>query len=336
MLVGMRAAIFTSRLPGRRRQESRRHPPTRKLPRRSPNGWTGQSRPSSTTTTSRRSTATSAPVSRRCAAVRHGEIDAVICWHPDRLYRRVRDLRRPVDITDRGVQIASVNGGELDLSNSTAGCWRPSWDRWPNRKAHTKGSGASPPTRTAPHVARWRADGPRPFGYTQRGEPLEPEATALRHAVRDILDGRSLRSVCTEWNARGLLTPRAAGGAKHKGGVPWTNPQLRRVLMRPVYAGLRTYGDAEPIKGDWEPLIDIDTHRGLVAFLRDPTARRRQRSSANACCPGWRSAGSAAPACTPPGPAGSAARSTPAGPAPASMSADWPKNRSTSWWRPRC
>jgi site-specific DNA recombinase len=45
---------------------------------------------------------------------------------------------------------------------------------------------------------------------------------------------------------------------------------LRRVLMRPVYAGLRTYGDAEPVKGDWELLIDVDIHRGLVACLGDP------------------------------------------------------------------
>jgi hypothetical protein len=67
-----------------------------------------------------------------------------------------------------------------------------------------------------------------------------------------------------------MLTPKATGGGKRRGGAKWSNPQLRRVLMRPVYAGLRTYGNAKPVAGDWLALIDVDTHRGLVAFLSDP------------------------------------------------------------------
>src|SRR5262245_54261 len=51
--------------------------------------------------------------------VKQGQIDAIICWHPDRLYRRMADLQRLVEITDRGVKIRTVNGGDLDLSNAT-------------------------------------------------------------------------------------------------------------------------------------------------------------------------------------------------------------------------
>jgi hypothetical protein len=40
--------------------------------------------------------------------------------------------------------------------------------------------------------------------------------------------------------------------------------------MRPVYAGLVVYQGRVVGRGDWEPLIDEDTHRGLVAFLSDP------------------------------------------------------------------
>lgn len=201
-------------------------------------------------------------------AMRRGEIDAVICWHPDRLYRRVRDLQRLVEITDHGIRIASVNGGELDLSNSTGRMLATILGSVAEQESSHKGE-----RRVAANVQRaaagaWRADGPRLFGYTQHGEPLEPEATAFRTAVRDILDGRSLRSICVEWNQRGLLTPKAAHG--RKGGVRWTNPQLRRVLLRPVYAGLRTYRDSDPVAGDWQSLIDVDTHRGLVAYLGDP------------------------------------------------------------------
>lgn len=204
------------------------------------------------------------------AAIKRGDITGIICWHPDRLYRRVRDLQRLVEIADRGVQIASVNGGELDLSNSTGRMLATILGSVAEQESSHKGERRIAANADRAAAGAWRADGPRAFGYTQRGEPLEPEATALRTAVRDILDGRSLRSICMEWNAKGLLTPKAANSQKRKGGAKWSNPQLRRVLMRPVYAGLRTYGDAKPVQGDWQPLIDIDTHRGLVAFLGDP------------------------------------------------------------------
>jgi DNA invertase Pin-like site-specific DNA recombinase len=203
-------------------------------------------------------------------AIKRGEIDAIICWHPDRLYRRVKDLERVVEIADQGVQIVSVNGGEVDLSNSTGKMMARILGSVAQQESEHKGERRRAANADRAAHGSFRSDGPRQFGYTQRGEPLEPEATALRAAVRDILDGRSLRSVCREWNANGLFTPKAANSDKRKGGAKWTNPQLRRVLMRPVYAGLRTYGNAKPVAGDWEALIDVDTHRGLVAFLSDP------------------------------------------------------------------
>ena len=53
-------------------------------------------------------------------SMKRGEIDALICWHTDRLYRRPGDLERLIDITEtRAVQIRTVQGGDLDLSNST-------------------------------------------------------------------------------------------------------------------------------------------------------------------------------------------------------------------------
>ena len=64
-------------------------------------------------------------------AIKRGEVNAVLCWQPDRLYRRVADLARLLDLP--GVQIRTVNGGDLDLSNRRAGCWRRSSAAWPRR-----------------------------------------------------------------------------------------------------------------------------------------------------------------------------------------------------------
>ena len=52
--------------------------------------------------------------------MKRSEFDALICWHPDRLYRSMKDLERLIEIADAaGVAIRSVNGGDLDLSNSS-------------------------------------------------------------------------------------------------------------------------------------------------------------------------------------------------------------------------
>jgi site-specific DNA recombinase len=48
-----------------------------------------------------------------------GQFAALIVWHIDRLYRSMKDLERLIDVADeRGVQLKTVQGGDLDLSTS--------------------------------------------------------------------------------------------------------------------------------------------------------------------------------------------------------------------------
>jgi DNA invertase Pin-like site-specific DNA recombinase len=201
---------------------------------------------------------------RLLADIKAGRINAIVCWHPDRLYRRVKDLQRLVEITDRGVQIASVNGGELDLSNSTGKMLARILGSVAEQESEHKGERRVAANADRAAKGAWRADGPRVFGYTQRGVPLEPEASAVRRAAQDVLNGVSLRSITQDWNARGLQTSR---------GKRWDGLTLRRMLMRPHYAALRTYQGKVVGPGEWEALFDESTHRGLVQLLTDPARR---------------------------------------------------------------
>jgi hypothetical protein len=107
------------------------------------------------------------------------------------------------------------------------------------------------------------------FGYTRDGQVLEPEATAVKQAIVDVLAGTSLRAIAKRWNEAGLTTPQR----KKRGGGPWSNLTVRRALLKPCYAGLRVYRGEVVGKGAWDALIDEDTHNGLVAFLTDPSRR---------------------------------------------------------------
>ena len=58
-------------------------------------------------------------------------------------------------------------------------------------------------------------------------------------------------------------------------GKPWTNLQLRRVLMNATYAGLLTYDGkvVEGVVGEWKALWDINVFYALCAFLKDESRR---------------------------------------------------------------
>ena len=206
---------------------------------------------------------------RMLSMIKRGEIDAIICWQPDRLYRSMKDLERLVEATDRGIEIRSVNGGDLDLSHSTGRMLARILGSVSRQESELKGERRRRANKQRAVDGVWRADAPRVFGYTQRGELLEPEATAVRQAINDVLDGRSLRSIAMEWNEAGLRTPISA----RRGGGRWSNLSLRRVLIKPVYAGLVVYQGKVVGRGEWQAITDEDTHRGLVAYLSDPERR---------------------------------------------------------------
>jgi site-specific DNA recombinase len=196
-------------------------------------------------------------------AMKQGQFDAVLCWHTDRLYRSMRDLERVIEIADaQRIEIRTVQGGTLDLSTSAG-----------RMVARILGSVArqesehSSERRKRANVQR-AASGQwvvarRPLGYTLDGTPLEPEASAIRQAITDVLAGKSVRAVAREWNERGLQT---AGSAKL-----WRSPMVRRVLMNPRYAALVVHQGKVVGPGKWKAIVDEDTHRGIVAYLSDPS-----------------------------------------------------------------
>ena len=195
-------------------------------------------------------------------AMKRGQFNALLCWHTDRLYRSMKDLERLIDIADANrVQIKTVQGGDLDLSTSAGRMVARILGSVARQESEHKGERHRVANRQKAEAGKWQT-GNRCFGYTLTGEPVEPEATALRTAVVDVLAGKSINQVAREWNAAGVT------GTK---GTTWNSPGVRRVLMNPRIAALKVHQGKVVGPGNWAPLIDEDTHRGLVAFLSDPS-----------------------------------------------------------------
>jgi hypothetical protein len=133
----------------------------------------------------------------------------------------------------------------------------------------------------------------RAFGYTKPNRDgtgmrvIESEASLLRDAYAAVLAGRSLRGIAADWNANGVRTTE---------GNPWVGVVLRKALVNPRYAGLRSYRGEIVGAADWPQSSTATsltpcgpnwpTRRGLTGPV---TAARW--APASGCCPGWRSAG---------------------------------------------
>ncbi len=195
------------------------------------------------------------------AVIERGNADALICWHTDRLYRSMKDLERLIDIAEqRGVQIRTVNGGDLDLSTSAGRMLARILGSVARQESEHKAERQRRANDQKAESGRWQTAN-RPFGYEVDGQVRESEAAVIQAAVADVLAGKSLQAVAREWNASGVTTTM---------GNRWNSRQIRATLINPRYAALKVHRGQVVGPGDWTPLIDTDTHRGVVAFLTDP------------------------------------------------------------------
>jgi site-specific DNA recombinase len=102
--------------------------------------------------------------------------------------------------------------------------------------------------------ARCGCDGP-----CTRHAVREDEAAVLHEIAARWLAGEPLHGLARELNDRGVPTVR---------GGPWTRTGLRKLLLSPRLAALRTHtrdGVTRTVPGAWQPIFDRDLHARLVA-----------------------------------------------------------------------
>lgn len=189
--------------------------------------------------------------------LRAGRIDAIVAWHPDRMYRQAKELEAVIDlIAETKSKVATVQTGDVDLSS-------------PNGRLVAR-IGASVAQHESEHkgerVRAWhrqRAEagfpngGIRPFGFRPDRLTIdETEAALVREAAARRLAGETGFSVVADWNARGLRTVT---------GKPWTVSSLGAVLRGPRIAGLREHhGRLHP--GVWPAIVGRDDWDALRAM----------------------------------------------------------------------
>lgn len=207
-------------------------------------------------------------------AIRSQRVDAIVCWHPDRLYRRTVDLDELVQVCDKHrVPVATVNAGAVDLTTPTgrlvAGLLAQvakyegehKAERW-KRSFRQRREQGHPPT-----------NGIRMFGWDREGNVIPEEADAVRWMVAELLAGASILSVLRGLKARGIRTTL---------GNDWSPNGLRRYLTNPRIAGWVTLDGIPVAPSSWGALISNEAFeevQGVFKGRRDGWKARKPRVS---------------------------------------------------------
>lgn len=186
--------------------------------------------------------------------MRDGKFDALLVWHPDRLYRRLDDLARLFDAAPK-IEIRSVNGGTLGLSNASGKMLATilggvsSYE--PEHKIERQLAAAR--QKAEKGKPQWR----RAFGYLPETRdkkyddgmrmPDPQTAPLVKEAYRAIVAGSSLKDVAGLFNDV---------GAYGRNGTVWTDSTVSLFLRAPRNAGLRSHNGEIVGPGVWPGLVD--------------------------------------------------------------------------------
>ena len=207
--------------------------------------------------------------------LRAGDVDAVLTYHADRLYRRTTDLERLVDVVETtGAQVHTVAAGDVDLGTASG-----------RMVARMLGAAAQHESERLGERVRVKADelaalgrapgGRPPYGYKRgmmpngvSGYVINPEEAAVLRSISErILEGRSLLRISRELTAEGIPT---------REGRAWHNASVRAAIINPAIAGLRVHRREIVGTGDWEPIFNRAEWEEIRAVVADPARKRRR------------------------------------------------------------
>jgi len=214
-----------------------------------------------------------------------GALQAVVCWHTDRLTRVPIEGEEFMDLVVRmGIErnLATVTG-EIDLSTDDGRFMFRIHAAVARQEMERKSARHKSASRQKAQMGKAHSTG-RAFGYNTNGTLKTNEANAIRAAHIAMLAGATLYGIAAQWNQQGLTSTR---------GNRWTGRTVRQVLINGRYAGLRfhlgelvTDDTGQPVKVEWKPIVDRDTWEQTRALLSGQVHRQEQRTQASTHRPG--------------------------------------------------
>jgi DNA invertase Pin-like site-specific DNA recombinase len=205
-------------------------------------------------------------------AVRAGHGDVILCTETARLTRHWGELVSLLDLVEEHkVRIVPLRGGaELDLNTSGGKMLARMLGAVASQEIETmvermKSQQAQRRLAGKPH------GGARCYGYRQTGPGQlrvdASEAVIINEIADRLLGGDTLKGITDDLNARRVPTTT-------EGDSIWHRATVRRLMSTPRIAGyvstkgaIVTDAEGNPVRGNWEPILDLTTWRGVRDML---------------------------------------------------------------------
>lgn len=185
----------------------------------------------------------------------------IVCWHIDRLVRVSRDLERVIELD---VNVHTLHAGHIDLSTPAGRAVARTVTAWSTYEGEIRNARQRAQQRQRAEAGRrWWST--RPFGFELDGTVRADEAAVLAQAYANVLSGVTLAGVARAWNEAGVPRPKGEGR--------WTSQHVGNMLRAPRNAAILTHNSVEAGRGDWQPVVDVDTYRATMRVLSDPGRR---------------------------------------------------------------
>lgn len=196
---------------------------------------------------------------RALADAADGRFGVLMVWKIDRLARSLREFMRAVDTLDAAKVVLTSYSDPVDTSSPMGRAMLQVVGVFAELESSTISYRVKSALALRAQNGGASVGGRRTFGYNRDGSVNGTEAELLREAARRFLAGESLSSIVKGWNTAGIRT-----GSDNE----WGPSVLGRLLARERIAGLRRHGETI-YPGNWEPIIDMDTHLALLEALED-------------------------------------------------------------------
>lgn len=206
--------------------------------------------------------------------LRSGAIDGLMVWDLDRLARDNRDLEDAIEVVQYyGRRIEGTKAGSIDLTSDGGMAMARVIVAFNNKSSADTGRRVKRAHRAAAKAGR-PVGGYRPFGWKADRSTLDPkESRLVREAVEELIAGGTIRGIVRRWTEAGIKTTANAD---------WKGATLRQYLRNARLVGYRTYNRevllddyGKPVRGLWEPMLDLDQWERLQAVLAKPEGRTR-------------------------------------------------------------
>lgn len=216
---------------------------------------------------------------RMMALALDGKIEQIVVWHSSRLWRNRTERAAAIDrLGAKGLKVIAIRGQEMDLGTAYGRMMAGFVGEFDTAESEVKSERLKRAAlqraqegRAAAFVSfGWKRvydidSAGRTIGFHDVENP--DEADIVREVVDRILAGDTLRGICTDLNARGVLTGR------RKPGLRWTMTTLRQLAMRKSNIALRVHRKDVIGPADWPAIIPEGKFLRVCALLADPSRR---------------------------------------------------------------